>query len=391
MLDQQRSDSYLVFDRISKCYDKKTFAVENFSYEAAQNEFIVIIGPSGCGKSTLLRMVAGLEGISSGELLLDGRSMNELKPQERDLGMVFQDYALYPHMTVAQNLSFNLKIAGISQADREARVKKLAALLGLSKLLDRKPSQLSGGQKQRVALGRALIKEPKLLLMDEPLSNLDTQLRMEMRVELARLHKELKTTVLYVTHDQVEAMTLADTIIVMKDGKIQQIGTPQEIYKRPSNSFVARFLGSVPINFVRYKELECMGASHLVERPQVEDSRLYGLRPEDISLCEGVKYTLVLCEHYGSEQVGYFVKSQSGRDFGFSKEQHQAGEVSQIQDGIDKGDLSYDEVIRIKLPADSEVYLGQSYDLTLKEEKVPLIFDKESGKRLNETVAAVAY
>lgn len=310
--DQDAQDKgFLVFDKLTKYYKQAAkashkakqelkAAVSNFSYAAKENEFLVIIGPSGCGKSTLLRMVAGLEDISSGELRLAGKRMNELAPKDRGLGMVFQDYALYPHMSVAQNLAFNLKIAGVPEKERNEKIAKLAEKLGLQELLDRKPSQLSGGQKQRVALGRALIKEPKLLLMDEPLSNLDAQLRMQMRIEIARLHKELKTTILYVTHDQIEAMTLADTIIIMKDGCIQQIGSPQEIYDNPINLFVAQFLGNIALNVF---DEAC--ASHLVglDSLKLSSKHIYAIRAEHLSLCEGDSFKLNLIENYGNESV----------------------------------------------------------------------------------------
>lgn len=211
-------------------------------------EFIALVGPSGCGKSTLLRMIAGLESVSGGEIALDGEVINDLPPQERNMAMVFQNYALYPHMTVAENLGFSLKMQGVAKAVIQQQVEKAAATLGLTPLLARRPSQLSGGQRQRVAMGRAILRHPKLFLFDEPLSNLDAKLRVELRSEIKSLHQRLDATMIYVTHDQVEAMTMADRIVVLKDGHIEQVGTPLELYDRPNNAFVASFIGSPAMN-----------------------------------------------------------------------------------------------------------------------------------------------
>src|SRR3954452_23357534 len=216
----------------------------------ASGEFVVILGPSGCGKSTLLRLVAGLEAITAGEIAIDGRVVNRLEPRERGCAMVFQNYALYPHMTVAENIGYSLKVAGVPRKERRARVAAVAAALGLEAFLDRKPSALSGGQRQRVAMGRAIIREPEIFLFDEPLSNLDAQLRVQMRGEIRRLHRRLGTTSIFVTHDQVEAMTLGDRLVVMRAGRIEQVGTPAEIYGRPARPFVAGFVGSPPMNLV---------------------------------------------------------------------------------------------------------------------------------------------
>jgi multiple sugar transport system ATP-binding protein len=241
----------VTLDRLRKVYANGFVGVAEASFEVADGELMVLVGPSGCGKSTLLRMIAGLETISAGELRIGDRRVNDLPPKERDIAMVFQSYALYPHMTVAENLGFALKLRGMPKADIAARVAEAAAMLELDRLLDRKPGALSGGQRQRVALGRALVRHPQVFLLDEPLSNLDAKLRSGMRVEIARLHRRLGATMVYVTHDQIEAMTLGQRIVVLKDGQIQQIDTPMALYARPANLFVATFLGSPAMNVLR--------------------------------------------------------------------------------------------------------------------------------------------
>jgi multiple sugar transport system ATP-binding protein len=233
---------------VKKTYDKLE-VIHGIDMEIADGEFIVIVGPSGCGKSTLLRMVAGLERITGGEARIGERVVNELEPKDRDIAMVFQNYALYPHMSVYENMAYGLKIRKLSKADIDVRVRKAAKILELGALLERKPRQLSGGQRQRVALGRAIVRDPKVFLFDEPLSNLDAKLRVQMRVELKKLHERLAVTSVYVTHDQVEAMTLGDRVVVMKDGIVQQVGEPLELYNRPANRFVAGFIGSPAMNF----------------------------------------------------------------------------------------------------------------------------------------------
>ncbi len=239
----------LALKNVSKCYENGLYAVKDFNLEVNEKEFIIFVGPSGCGKSTTLRMIAGLEDISNGQLWLDGNLVNLVEPQARDLSMVFQNYALYPHMSVYVNLAFSLRIRKVSKKEIDERVRKVAKILKIQEVLDRKPRALSGGQKQRVAIGSAIIRNAKVFLMDEPLSNLDAKLRSQMRVELAKLHKELGATIIYVTHDQVEAMTLATRIVVMKDGIIQQIDSPREIYDKPRCKFVAEFIGSPAMNF----------------------------------------------------------------------------------------------------------------------------------------------
>ena len=244
----------LSFERVGKQYGQGARAVPviaGLDAQIADGEFVVIVGPSGCGKSTLLRMVAGLEDITGGEIRIDGRVINGLEPAERDIAMVFQNYALYPHMTVFQNMSYGLRIAGRASDEIERRVGHAAKILEISELLARKPRELSGGQRQRVAMGRAIVRQPKVFLFDEPLSNLDARLRAQTRLEIRRLHVELRTTTLFVTHDQVEAMTLAERMIVMNAGAIEQIGTPESVYERPASLFVASFIGSPPMNLLR--------------------------------------------------------------------------------------------------------------------------------------------
>ncbi|MDV3468663.1 sn-glycerol-3-phosphate ABC transporter ATP-binding protein UgpC [Stenotrophomonas sp. C3(2023)] len=236
---------------IRKVYDNGQVAVQNASFEVADGELMVLVGPSGCGKSTLLRMIAGLEEISGGTLTIGDRVVNDVAPKDRDIAMVFQSYALYPHMTVAENLAFGLKLRGHDKATIEARISEAAQTLGLTSMMDKLPKAMSGGQRQRVALGRALVREPAVFLLDEPLSNLDAKLRHSVRTEIAQLHRKLGTTMIYVTHDQVEAMTLGQRIVVLKDGVIQQIDTPMALYDRPANLFVAGFLGSPAMNVLR--------------------------------------------------------------------------------------------------------------------------------------------
>lgn len=248
---------------IKKIYDNKVTAVHSFDLDIADKEFIVLVGPSGCGKSTTLRMVAGLEEISEGELYIDDKLVNDVEPKDRDIAMVFQSYALYPHMTVRENMEFPLKLKKVPKEEISRRVDEAAEILDITQYLDRKPKALSGGQRQRVAIGRAIVREPKVLLMDEPLSNLDAKLRNEMRAEIIKLRQRINTTFVYVTHDQTEAMTLADRIVIMKDGYIQQIGTPQDVFEHPANVFVAGFIGMPQMNMFPAK-LTKNGADYTV-------------------------------------------------------------------------------------------------------------------------------
>lgn len=242
--------SELNLKHIKKVYPNGFEAVQDFNIDVKDGEFVIFVGPSGCGKSTTLRMIAGLEEISSGDLIIDGKKVNDLDPKDRNIAMVFQSYALYPFLTVRENMEFPLKIAKMPKSEIDARVAEAARTLGLESLLDRKPKALSGGQRQRVAMGRAIVRHPKVLLMDEPLSNLDAKLRGQMRVEISKLHEKLGSTIIYVTHDQTEAMTLGDRIVVMSDGEVQQIDTPAHLYDCPKNKFVAGFIGSPQMNFI---------------------------------------------------------------------------------------------------------------------------------------------
>jgi len=310
--------------------DEGVVAVQQFSLDIADKEFIVLVGPSGCGKSTTLRMVAGLEEITDGELLIDGKLVNDIPPKDRDIAMVFQNYALYPHMTVYENMAFSLKLRHVPKAEIDKKVKEAAEILDITQYLNRKPKALSGGQRQRVAIGRAIVRAPKVMLMDEPLSNLDAKLRNEMRAEIIKLRKRIDTTFIYVTHDQTEAMTLGDRIVIMKDGYIQQIGTPQEVFNHPANLFVAGFIGMPVMNFFDAK-LVREGSKYFVEvggyRQELsaeKEERLYnkdvqsqdvtlGVRPEHTDVAdEGVEARVDVAEMMGSS-VHLHVNAE-GRD-----------------------------------------------------------------------------
>jgi multiple sugar transport system ATP-binding protein len=281
----------------------------------ADGEFCVLVGPSGCGKSTLLRMIAGLENISGGEISIGGKVVNAIPPKDRDIAMVFQNYALYPHMTVRENMAFSLRLAKAPEAVVEAETSRASRILGLDALLERYPRQLSGGQRQRVAMGRAIVRHPQVFLFDEPLSNLDAKLRVQMRGEIKDLHQRLRTTTIYVTHDQIEAMTMADKIVVMQSGRVEQIGTPLELYDRPANLFVAGFIGSPAMNLLRgrvsdgaFRLKETNGASEvalpLPERAETGQPVVYGIRPEHLRLTDsGVPVTVQLVEPTGSETM----------------------------------------------------------------------------------------
>ena len=308
-------------------------AVQEFNLDIKDKEFIVLVGPSGCGKSTTLRMVAGLEEISGGELYIDGKLMNDVEPKNRDIAMVFQSYALYPHMTVYENMAFPLKLRKVDTAEIDRRVKEAAETLDITQYLDRKPKALSGGQRQRVAIGRAIVREPKVLLMDEPLSNLDAKLRNQMRAEIIKLRQKINTTFIYVTHDQTEAMTLGDRIVIMKDGFIQQIGTPQEVFDHPANLFVAGFIGMPQMNFFDAKLL-CEGGKYFVsvggckvelsgdkqknlaEKKVSAQAMTLGVRPSHMVLAKQPGNTLAakveVSEMMGSEV--HFHANAEGRD-----------------------------------------------------------------------------
>lgn len=296
--------------------------IKGVDIEINDGEFVVFVGPSGCGKSTLLRMISGLEDITDGELRIADRVVNDLEPKDRKIAMVFQSYAIFPHMTVRENMAFGLTIAKASQEEKDAKVNEAARILKMEHLLDRRPSQLSGGQRQRVAIGRAIVRQPSVFLFDEPLSNLDAALRMDMRMEISKLHKQLDATMIYVTHDQVEAMTLADKIVVLKDGEVQQIGAPMELYHHPVNKFVAGFLGSPSMNFidvhvnavregeveVKSESLEAIWVPSTIEAPKLGERLSLGVRPQYLRVCtdthEGKLHGKVLItERLGTETV----------------------------------------------------------------------------------------
>ncbi len=323
---------------VCKQFDSEHYGVKDFTLDIHDKEFVIFVGPSGCGKSTTLRLIAGLEDITDGELWIDGELCNYLEPKEREMSMVFQNYALYPNMTVYGNIAYALKIRKVPKKEIDKKVKEVAEILGIESLLDRKPAALSGGQKQRVAIGAAIIRHPKAFLMDEPLSNLDAKLRAQMRVELQKLHKQLDTTIIYVTHDQTEAMTLGTKIVVMKDGLIQQVDTPQNIYDHPVNQFVAGFVGAPSMNFIEcqvekefdktvlifaitglIKKVYVTGENEEILRKNYVGKRvIMGIRPEDIYEYEealaggfaensvGIKETVVTREMLGAEVVLYF-------------------------------------------------------------------------------------
>jgi multiple sugar transport system ATP-binding protein len=364
----------VTFENVSKKYGD-VVAVKDLNLEIGDAEFMVLVGPSGCGKTTSLRMIAGLEEISSGTLRIGDRVVNDVPPKDRDIAMVFQSYALYPHMSVRDNLAFGLKLRKVPKADIEKRVQEAAGILSLEKLLDRKPKELSGGQRQRVALGRAIVREPAVFLMDEPLSNLDAKLRVQTRAEIARLHQRLKTTIVYVTHDQVEAMTMGTRIAVMSDGLLQQVGTPQQLYDKPVNRFVAGFIGSPAMNFVDVTSdgtnLTAEGAIKVPMPPRFREAvgatqgrkLVAGFRPEHIEIGEGTptaaqfRATADVVEYLGNEELLHV--SVAGRD-----------------------------IVAI-VDSENRVKPGDVLDLHVPLEKIHL-FDAESGASLTarESVAA---
>ncbi len=298
---------------LRKSYDR-TEVIHDIDARIADREFVVLVGPSGCGKSTLLRMIAGLESVTGGEIRIGGRVVNNLPPAERDIAMVFQSYALYPHKTVAANMAFALKLRGAGRAEIDARVRDAAEILGLTPYLDRYPRQLSGGQRQRVAMGRAIVRDPQVFLFDEPLSNLDAKLRIQMRTEIKELHQRLGATTVFVTHDQIEAMTMADRIVVMRSGRIEQVGAPLDLYDRPENTFVATFIGAPSMNLFPgvYDARACAVAGDGGERlplaapAEAEDGRrvIYGIRPEHLGIAEdGLPATVKVVEPTGPETM----------------------------------------------------------------------------------------
>ena len=322
----------LSLKNVCKVYPNGFVAVKDFNLDVADKEFIIFVGPSGCGKSTTLRMIAGLEEISSGELWIGDKLVNDVEPKDRDIAMVFQNYALYPHMTVYDNMSFGLKLRKVPKPEIDKLVHEAAKILGIEQLLDRKPKALSGGQRQRVAMGRAMVRNPKVFLMDEPLSNLDAKLRVQMRIEIQKIHQRLETTIIYVTHDQTEAMTLGTRIVVLKDGIIQQVDTPQNLYDKPCNVFVAGFMGSPQMNLINAKVVQSgedvvlmFGgntvklpegkAQKLIEAGYVDTTVIMGIRPEDLNDSEVIinanpdcviEATIRVYELLGAEVYLYF-------------------------------------------------------------------------------------
>jgi multiple sugar transport system ATP-binding protein len=385
----------IVLDRISKVFDDGYEAVKEMSLEIADGEFMILVGPSGCGKSTALRMIAGLEDISSGELKIGGEQVNDRSPKDRDIAMVFQNYALYPHMTVRENMGFALKLAGVDKAEIESKVEEAARTLDLTQHLDRRPANLSGGQRQRVAMGRAIVRDPKAFLMDEPLSNLDAKLRVQMRTEVARLQSDLETTTVYVTHDQTEAMTLGDRVAVMRAGVLQQVGSPAELYDDPANLFVAGFIGSPAMNFM---PAELAGGKVKLPIGEVDvgdlgiegrDGKVVaGLRPENFEDAEivgdlagerglvfGAEIDLV--ESLGSDLYAYFhiesegVQSDQLADL-VGERLEETGAV-----GLREGK----EQIVARLEPTSKVRRRESAELWADTAKLHL-FDPESGESL---------
>lgn len=358
--------------------------VEDANLKIDDGEFIILVGPSGCGKSTMLNMIAGLEDISEGDLLIDGERMNDVAPKDRDIAMVFQSYALYPHMNVRENIAFPLKLAKLPKKEIEKKVNEAAEILDLTEFLDRKPAHLSGGQRQRVAMGRAIVRRPKVFLMDEPLSNLDAKLRVQMRTEIAQLQERLSTTTVYVTHDQTEAMTLGDRVVVLKKGVIQQIGAPQELYHRPVNVFVAGFIGSPAMNFLPATVLDdghsvdtALGHLPLPEKFAPGRKAIVGLRPEafeDVALtddnCDAptVEVEVSVLEAMGSEQFIHFPLPE------IDLKGHAAAEEAGLADNPHA-------MLVARVDAESNVRRGQKITLAINTDKLN-VFDSESGENL---------
>ena len=388
----------IVLDRVTKSYPDGAQAVQEFSLSIAEGEFIILVGPSGCGKSTTLNMIAGLEDISSGELRIGGERVNEKAPKDRDIAMVFQSYALYPHMTVRQNIAFPLTLAKLKKAEIAKKVEDTAKILDLTEVLDRKPAQLSGGQRQRVAMGRAIVRQPKAFLMDEPLSNLDAKLRVQMRGEIARLQRRLGTTTVYVTHDQTEAMTLGDRVVVMRGGVVQQIGRPDELYERPANLFVAGFIGSPAMNFfpasLTATGLKLAFGEVTLSQPFLDllaahpapENVIVGVRPEhlnDAALIDGyqrisalkfeVKVDMV--ESLGADKYVYFTTEGP------------AAESEQLSDIEDESGPSEPEFVA-RVPAASKATKGATLELAFDTGQLA-VFDPETG--VNLTVAPPAH
>jgi multiple sugar transport system ATP-binding protein len=387
----------IVLDNISKRFPDGTVAVADVDFEIADGEFVILVGPSGCGKSTTLNMIAGLEDISSGEIRIGGQRVNEKAPKDRDIAMVFQSYALYPNMTVRENMSFPLRLAKLDKATINEKVREAARVLELEELLDRKPAALSGGQRQRVAMGRAIVRSPAAFLMDEPLSNLDAKLRVQMRTQVSRLQKRLGTTTVYVTHDQTEAMTLGDRVVVMRAGRVQQIGPPQELYDEPRNLFVAGFIGSPAMNFLPARLTGSTLVSVLGELllddqlrrtladANAPDDLIMGLRPEhfedatlvdDAHRASGTVYEgeADVVESMGSDKYVYFA---------LAGERARTAELDELAADAGGSDLpeSAGAQLVTRLSAESQAKEGATVRVWFNAEKVHL-FDPESGRNL---------
>jgi multiple sugar transport system ATP-binding protein len=367
------------FEGVWKRYGDGFEAVKDLNLEIRDGEFMILVGPSGCGKSTALRMVAGLEEITAGDLIIGGERVNELAPRDRDIAMVFQNYALYPHMTVRENMGFALKLAKVPKAEVAAKVESVAEILELQAHLDRKPANLSGGQRQRVAMGRAVVRDPKAFLMDEPLSNLDAKLRVQMRTEVARIQNRLGTTMLYVTHDQTEAMTLGDRVAVMRAGVVQQVDTPKTLYQSPANLFVAGFIGSPAMNFVRARLEEDRVRLPFGDAPIPAGLRdaprevIVGFRPEHFEDAHGLRFTVTpdVVESVGSEQYAYFDAGAAG-----AVKSEQLDEIA-----ADAGAETFDTTVIARLDAASPAAAGQPLELALDVSKL-MLFNPADGLAL---------
>ena len=359
----------LKLENIEKIYDGKVKAVEDFNLDIADKEFIILVGPSGCGKSTVLRMIAGLEDITSGSLYINEKKVNEAEPKDRDIAMVFQNYALYPHMNVYDNMAFGLKMRKVPKEEINESVMNSAKTLGIESLLKRKPKALSGGQRQRVALGRAIVRKPKVFLMDEPLSNLDAKLRVQMRAEIVKLHKRLGTTFIYVTHDQTEAMTMGDRIVVMKDGFIQQVASPKELYDEPINTFVGSFIGSPQMNFLDAQVVEQDNQSYLEI-----DKTLFSLSQE--------KSDLLKSQGYVDKHIIIGVRPED--TIVTDSETSLSAEIEGIENTGSEKFLYFtlgDREVVSKFSCHEDCEIGDSFKLTLDMKKVHY-FDKETKKRI---------
>ena len=381
----------IVLDRVTKSYPNGAAAVKDLSITIADGEFIILVGPSGCGKSTTLNMIAGLEDISSGELSIGGERVNEKAPKDRDIAMVFQSYALYPHMTVRQNIAFPLTLAKMNKAEIAQKVDEAAKVLDLTALLDRKPAQLSGGQRQRVAMGRAIVRNPKAFLMDEPLSNLDAKLRVQMRSEIARLQDKLGTTTVYVTHDQTEAMTLGDRVVVLLAGEVQQIGTPEELYNRPANLFVAGFIGSPAMNFfpatitdvgvrLPFGEVTLTQEVHdLLARNQTPNNVIVGIRPEhleDASVMDGYARIRALTFDVTVD----FVESLGADKYLHFKSEGAGAQAAQLAELASESGVGENEFVA-RVSTESQAKQGDTIQLACDTSKLT-IFDADTGKNL---------